>query len=84
MKQRIKQFYDLLFNKLKNLIAEISREKNLNLMIFTHIGFFQSKIFLSQIFINTWFKELINHIQKIFVLQDVDDIDDFLWDFWHF
>lgn len=84
MKQRIKQCYDLLFNKLKNLIAEISREKNLNLMIFTHIGLFQSKIFLSQIFINIWFKELIDHIQKIFVLQDVDDIDDFPWDFWHF
>lgn len=74
-------FYSL--NKLKNLIAKI-REKNLNLVIFAHIGFFQSKIFLSQIFINVWFKKPINHIQKIFVLQDVDDIDDFLWDFWHF
>lgn len=74
-------FYSL--DKLKNLIVKI-REKNLNLMIFAHIGFFQSKIFLSQIFINTWFKKSINHIQKIFVLQNVDDIDDFLWDFWHF
>lgn len=53
-------------------------------MIFAHIGFFQSKIFLSEIFINTWFKKSTNHIQKIFVLQNVDDIDDFLWDFWHF
>lgn len=72
-----------LFDKLKNLIAKI-RENNVNLMTFIHIGFFQSKIFLSQIFINTWFKESTNHIQKIFVLQDVDDIDDVLWDFWHF
>lgn len=52
--------------------------------ILAHIGFVGLWLFGTWLLVGFRFEEPIDHIQKIFVLQNVDDINNFLGDLWNF
>lgn len=52
--------------------------------ILAHIGFFGLWLFGTWLLVGFRFEEPIDHVQKIFVLQNVDDIDNSLGDLWDF